>query len=101
MSKESRFREYTRSVWCQGFEAYQQRCDTWRREAAPAVEVLLAELRSCADEEEELHARYWEPGDWPAQVLLRHLPSDPGPEPLLELEHVAFWLRCQELAERG
>ena len=69
MSKESRFREYTRSVWGQEFQAYQQRCDSWRREAARAVEALLAELRRCADEE-ELHARYWEPGDWPAQVLV-------------------------------
>jgi hypothetical protein len=98
VSKESRFREYTRSVWRQGFEAYQQRDDSWRRETEGAVEALLSELRSCADEE-ELHARYWEPDDWPAQALLRHLPSDPGPEALLELEHVAFWLRCQELGE--
>jgi len=98
VSKENRFREYTRSVWRQGFEAYQRRCDSWRRETAPAVEALLAELRRCASEA-ELHARYWEPGDWPAQVLLQHLPSDPEPETLLELEHAAFWLRCQELAE--
>jgi hypothetical protein len=98
MSKESRFREYTRSVWRQGFEAHEHRCDAWHRTAASAIEALLAELRGCANEE-ELHARYWEPGDWPAQVLLRHLPSDPGPETLLELEHVAFWLRCQELME--
>ena len=98
MSKESRFHEYTRSVWHQGFEAYQERRDVWRREAAPAVEALLAELRSCADEQ-ELHARYWEPGDWPTQVLLRRLASDTGPETLLELEHAAFWLRRQEMAE--
>ncbi len=98
MSKESRFREYTRSVWHQGFEAHQRRCDIAQQETARAVETLLAELRRCGDEE-ELHARYWEPGDWPAQVLLRNLPSDPGPETLLELEHAAFWLRCQELAE--
>ena len=98
MSKEDRFKEYTRSIWRQGFEAYQQRCDTWRWEAARAVETLLAELRRCASEE-SLHAAYWEPGDWPTHVLVRHLPSDPGPETLLELEHAAFWLRWQELAE--
>ncbi len=97
MSKESRFREHTRSVWRQGFEAYQGRCDSWQQEAAAAVEALLAELGLC--DEEELHARYWEPGDCPAKVLLQHWPSDPGPETLLELEHAAFWLRCQELAE--
>lgn len=98
MSKESRFREHTRSVWRQGFEAYQRRCDSWREKAALAVEALLAELRRCASEE-ELHAQYWEPGDWPAKVLLRHLPSNPGPETLLELEHAAFWRRWLELAE--
>ena len=98
MSKESRFHEYTRSVWYQGFEAYQERRDVWRREAAPAVEALLAELRRCADEQ-ELHAHYWEPGDWPAHMLLRNLPSDAGGETLLELEHAAFWLRWLELAE--
>jgi len=98
MSKESRFCEYTRSVWRQGFEAYQHRCDVWWGETAPAVEGLLAELRRCADEE-SLHAAYWEPGDWPAQVLLRNLPPDPGPETLLELEHAAFWLRWLELVE--
>lgn len=98
MSKETGFREYTRSVWREGFEAYQERCDSWRRQTAPAVDALLAELRRRADEE-SLHAAYWEPGDWPAQVLLRYLPSDPGPETLLELEHGAFCLRWLELAE--
>jgi len=98
VSKESHFREYTRSVWHRGFEAHQRRCDVWQGETAPAVEALLAELRRCASEE-SLHTAYWEPGDWPTHVLVRHLPSDPGPETLLELEHAAFWLRWQELAE--
>lgn len=98
MSKETRFREYIRSVWERDYKAYDQRRASWRESVAPAIEALLGELRRCADEE-SLHAAYWEPGDWPAQVLVRLLPSDPGPETLLELEHAAFWLRCQELAE--
>jgi hypothetical protein len=98
VSKESRFREYTRSVWQRDYEAYRQRPGDWRKSVTPAVEALLGELRRCADQE-SLHAAYWEPGDWPGQVLLRHLPSDSGPETLLELEHAAFWLRYRELAE--
>lgn len=98
MSKETRFREYTRSVWQRDYEVYLERPVDWLESVAPAVEALLRELRRCADEE-ELHARYWEPGDWPAQVLVRHLRSDPGPETLLEVEHAAFWLRYRELAE--
>ncbi len=58
----------------------------------------FVELRRCASED-ELHARYWDPGDWPAAVLRRHLRSDPGQETLLELEEAALWLRHQELAE--
>ncbi len=98
MRKQTRFREYTRSVWERDYEVYLERPADWQQSAASAVEALLGELRRCADEE-SLHAAYWEPGDWPAQVLLRHLPSDPGPETLLELEHAAFWLRWLELAE--
>lgn len=98
MSKETRFREYTRSVWQRDYEAYDRRPASWRGSVAPAIEALLGELRRCTDEA-SLHAAYWKPGDWPAQVLLRNLPSDPGPETLLELEHAAFWLRWQELAE--
>ena len=97
MSKQDRFREYTRSVWRQSYET----CERWpadRRDAArPAVDALVVELRRCASED-ELHARYWEPGDWPTEVLRRHLRSDPGQEALLELEDAAFWLRYRELA---
>jgi hypothetical protein len=98
VSKETRFPKYTRSVWQRDYEAYDRRPASWRESVATAIEALLGELRRCADEE-SLHTAYWEPGDWPAQVLLRNLPSSPGPETLLELEHAAFWLRCQELTE--
>ena len=97
MSKQDRFKEYTRSVWRRSCEA----CERWpadRRDAVwAAVDALVVELRHCASED-ELHARYWEPGDWPAAVLRRHLRSDPGQEALLELEEAAFWLRDRELA---
>ncbi len=98
MSKETRFRKYTRSVWQRDYEAYDRRPASWRESVAPAIEALLGELRRSTDGE-SLHAAYWEPGDWPAQVLLRHLPSHPELETLFELEHAAFWLRWQELAE--
>jgi len=98
VSKEDRFKEYTRSVWRQSYETYERWPTERRNMARSAVDALVAELRCCASEE-ELHARYWEPGDWPAEVLRRHLPSDPGAETLLELEEAAFWLRYQELAE--
>ena len=103
MHKEDRFKEYTRSVWCQGYEAYERWPAKWRDVIGSAVDALVAELRRCASED-GLHARYWEPGDWPAYVLRRHLPCDPGPEALLELEDAAFWLRWRELqpqAEAG
>ena len=96
MHKGDRFKEYTRSVWRQGYDAYERWPAEWRAALAPAVDALVAELRTCASEE-ELHARYWEPGDWPAEVLRLHLPGDPGPEALLQLEDAAFWLRCREL----
>jgi hypothetical protein len=101
--KEDRFKEYTRSVWRQGYEACERWAAEWRATLAPAIDALVAELRRCASED-ELHARYWEPGDWPSDVLRRHLPCDPGPEALLELEDACFWLRCRELqpqAEAG
>jgi len=91
--KEDRFRQHTRSVWRQGDERWPAE---WRAALAPAIDALVAELRSCASEE-ELHARYWEPGDWPSDVLRRHLPSDLEPEVLLGLEDACFWLRCREL----
>ena len=94
--KEDRFKEYTRSVWCQGYEAYERWPAKWRDAIGPAVDALVAELRVC-DSEEELHARYWEPGDWPSEVLRRRLPSDLEPEVLLGLEDACFWLRCREL----
>ena len=98
MSKQDRFKEYTRSVWKQSYEAY-ERLPADRRDAArPAVDALVVELRRCASEN-ELHACYWESGDWPAEVLRDRLPSDPGVEKLLELEEAAFWLRYRELAE--
>ena len=96
MPKENRFREYTRSVWQRSYEAYERWPAKWRDAAAPAVDALVAELRRCASED-ELHARYWEAADWPSDVLRRHLPCDPGPEALLELEDACFWLRCREL----
>jgi hypothetical protein len=97
VSKQDRFKEYTRSVWRQSYEAH-ERSPADRRDAArPAIDALVVELRRCASEE-ELHARYWEPGDWPAAVLRRHLRSDTGPEALLELEEAVFWLRYRELA---
>jgi hypothetical protein len=98
VSKQDRFKDYTRSVWRQSYEAY----GCWppdRRDAArPAIDALVVELRRCASED-ELHACYWESGDWPAEVLRHRLPLDPGAETLLELEGAAFWLRYQELAE--
>ena len=97
MSKQDRFREYTRSVWRQSCEAYERWPADRRDTVWAAVDALVVELRRCASED-ELHARYWEPGDWPAEVLRRHLRSDPGQEALLELEEAAFWLRYRELA---
>jgi len=94
--KEDRFKQHTRSVWRQGYEAYERQPAEWRATLAPAVDALVAELRRCATEE-ELHRHYWEPGDWPSDVLRRHLPCDPGPETPLELEDACFWLRCREL----
>ena len=103
MHKEDRFTQHTRSVWRRGYEAYERWPAKWRDAICPAVDALVAELRACVGEE-GLHARYWEPGDWLSEVLRRHLPCDPGPEALLELEDAAFWLRCRELqplAEAG
>lgn len=96
MPKENRFREYTRSVWQRSYEAYERWPAKWRDAIGPAVDALVAELRRCA-REDGLHTRYWEPGDWPSDVLRRHLPSNPGSEALLQLEDACFWLRCREL----
>jgi len=97
VSKEDRFKECTCSVWRQSYEAY-DRCPSDRRDAVrSAVDALVVELRRCVSED-ELHSRYWEVGDWSADVLQKHLRSDPGAEALLELEEAAFWLRFQELA---
>jgi hypothetical protein len=103
VQKEDRFKQHTRSVWGQGHEAYDRWPAEWRAAIAPVIDALVGELRACTNED-ELHARYWELGDWPADVLRRHLPCDPGPEALLEIEDAAFWLRCRELqpeAEAG
>jgi hypothetical protein len=98
MVKENRFRDYTANTWREGFEALQRAPDPWREQATRAVEALLAKLRRYTTED-ELHAAYWQVGDWPAASLLRHLSFNPGPDTVLELEDAAFWLRHQELAE--
>ena len=96
MQKEDRLKQHTRSVWQRSYETYGRWPAEWRAALAPAIDALVAELRRCGSAD-ELHARYWEPGDWPAEVLLRHLPCDPGSEVLLGLEDACFWLRCREL----
>ena len=98
MTKEERFREYTRSVWSQGFYDYQGRAIAWRQCVWPAVETLLTQLRRLTTEE-ELHGAYWEPGDWPGRVLLANLPCEPAGETLLQLEDAAFWMRYLEVEE--
>ncbi|MPZ50836.1 MAG: hypothetical protein GEU75_16315 [Dehalococcoidia bacterium] len=98
MVKENRFRENTRAVWREAFEALERQPQSWREQVTRAVEALLEKLRRCANED-ELHASYWRPGDWPSPVLLRHLPLNPGPDTVLELEDAAFWRRYLELAE--
>ena len=100
MHKEDRFKEHTRSVWHQSYEAYDRWPAEWRAAVAPGIDALVAELRACSNGA-ELHARYWEPGDRPGEVLRHHLPRDPGPEALLELEDAAFWLRWLELQPGG
>jgi hypothetical protein len=97
VSKQDRFKEHTRSVWRRSYEAYERWPPGQRDAARPTVDALVVELRRCASEA-ELHACYWESGDWPAEVLRHRLPSDPGAETLLELEEAAFWLRYRELA---
>jgi hypothetical protein len=96
MAKENRFREHTRTVWREAYETLNTQPEAWRVPATRAVDALLQELQSCADED-ELHASYWRPGDWPAALMLRHLPFNPGPDTLLQLEDAAFWLRYLEL----
>jgi hypothetical protein len=96
--KENRFREYTRSVWHQSYDAIERYQQPWRDQATSAVQALLTELRRYSTED-KLHDSYWQVGDWPGAFLLRHLPFNPGPDSVLELEEAAFWLRSQELAE--
>ena len=100
MQREDRFKQHTRSVWRRSYEAYERWPAEWRAVLGPVIDALVAELRKY-DSEDQLHARYWEPGDWPSEVLRRHLPSDPGPEALLELEDAAFWLRWRELRRQA
>jgi hypothetical protein len=96
VTKENRRREVTRAVWRQSYETWMNRPEPEREVGASAVNAVLAVLRRC-NNEQQLHDRYWEPGDWPAPFLLRQLPDDPGLDELLTLEEAAFWLRYLEV----
>jgi hypothetical protein len=96
VNKQNRHREVTRAVWRQSYETWMNRPEPERQAGAPAVNAVLAVLRGCGNEQ-QLHDRYWEPGDWPAPILLRQLPDDPGLDELLTLEEAAFWLRYLEV----
>ena len=100
MTRENRRREVTRAIWRQSYETWAGRPEAERLASEAAVNALLRALRCCRNED-ELHNRYWQPGDWPAPVLLRQLPDDPGLDELLTLEEAAFWLRYLELQEQG
>ena len=100
MTKETR-REVIRAIWRQSYETWNGLPEAERRINEVAVNALLAVLRSTCRTEDELHERYWQPGDWPAPVLLRQLPDDPGLDQLLTLEEAAFWLRYLELTGQG
>lgn len=97
MCHQEGHRENVYRVWRKSFDACQRRSSRCGEETTCAVAALLAELRQHTDED-SLVASYWEPGDWPGELLLRHLPAHPGSDGLLELEEAAFWLRYQELA---
>ena len=97
MTKQNRHREVTHAVWRQSYETWTSRPEPERQAGASAVNAVLAVLAGCSNEQ-ELHHRSWEPGGWPAPVLLRQLPDDPGLDELLTLEEAAFWLRYLELA---
>jgi hypothetical protein len=97
MTRENRRREVTRAIWRQSYETWAGRPERERLASEPAINALLCALRCCRNED-ELHNRYWQAGDWPAPVLLRQLPDDPGLDELLTLEETAFWLRYLELA---
>ena len=98
VNRENRRREVTRAIWRQSYETWRDRPESERPSNEVAVNALLAVLRNTCSTEEELHERYWEPGDWPAPVLLRQLPEDPGLDELLTHEEAAFWLRYLEIA---
>ncbi|MPZ50978.1 MAG: hypothetical protein GEU75_17040 [Dehalococcoidia bacterium] len=100
MTRENRRREVTRAIWRQSYETWIGRPEAERLPSEPAVNALLRALR-CSHDEDDLHGRYWQPGDWPAPVLLRQLPDNPGLDELLTLEEAAFWLRHLELQEQG
>ncbi len=97
MCKKERNREAVYQVWRRAFEDFQRRRPAACREKqSPSIDALLTILRRY-DSVDALVASYWEPGDPPGALLLQHLPEDPSPDALVELEHVAFWLRYQEL----
>ena len=96
MCKEERNREAVYQVWRRAFEDFQLGPADSREKQAPAMDALLTILRRY-DSVDTLVASYWEPGDPPGALLLQHLPEDPGPDALLELEHATFWIRYQEL----
>lgn len=98
MCAERRLNEATRGVWEHGFEAYQDRPPDYIGQTFGAAGALLAELRGMRTVD-ELYEAYWTPGDWPAGVLRRHLSIEVDDEALLELEHVGFWLRYQEMLQ--
>lgn len=99
MTRENRRREVTRAIWRQSYDTWRSRPEAEHLASEPAVNALLAVLRACHNED-ELHDRYWLPGDWPAPVLLRQLADNPGSDELLTLEEAAFWMRYLELQER-
>jgi len=98
MTKATRFREATRTVWRRSYET--ARTQPWWEQVAPAVDVLLADLRRFTDED-ALQTEYWAAGDLPGETLRQHLAFALPPEHLLELEEACFWLRLRELCEGG
>lgn len=96
-NKENRHQEAVRAIWRESYETWRDRPEEERQTTEVAVNALLAVLRRNCHTEEDLHERYLQPGDWPAPVLLRQLPENPGLDELLTLEEAAFWLRYLEL----